>query len=248
MIDLVREAGVEVGNWIRSDNPAYCYKWSFAQPGKVVVLNLWAENMRQQNGVWTQRHNLRRLGEKETGVRKTRAREMDRDARYAYDNSLPVRVIVLDKKKPSDARAAKRELDATPWAVTSYNQKTGDWIVVRGAKPVRFVDQYSAGDATAGMPEKRPVSGSAYVRDREVRDQALIRAGGKCDYCGEQGFEMANGNIYLETHHIVPLSEGGKDVVGNVAALCANHHRQAHHGKDRVEMRQGLLERISGKP
>jgi hypothetical protein len=36
--------------------------------------------------------------------------------------------------------------------------------------------------------------------------QALIRAGGNCEYSGKQGFEMANGNIYLETHHIVPLS------------------------------------------
>jgi 5-methylcytosine-specific restriction protein A len=171
---------------------------------------------------------------------------MDRDAQYAYENSLAVRVIVLDKKEPSDERAAKRELDDIPWAVTSYNRKTGAWIVVRNAKPVRFVDQYSAEEeAAGGESEKRLVLGSAYVRDREVRDQALTRAGGNCEYCGKQGFEMANGNIYLETHHVVPLSEGGKDVVSNVAALCANHHRQAHHGKSRNEMRRGLLKGIS---
>jgi 5-methylcytosine-specific restriction protein A len=77
-----------------------------------------------------------------------------------------------------------------------------------------------------------------------VRDKALLRAGGNCEYCGEQGFQMADGNIYLETHHIVPLSEGGKDFVTNVSALCANHHRQAHHGKNAVEMRRALLKRI----
>jgi 5-methylcytosine-specific restriction enzyme A len=128
--------------------------------------------------------------------------------------------------------------------VIKYDQKTGEWTVVREARPVRFVNQYSIDDDAAD-PERRTVMGSAFVRDREIRDEALARAAGFCEYCREPGFEMANGNIYLETHHIVPLSEGGKDVVGNVVAICANHHRQAHHGKARMEMRAELLRCVS---
>ena len=47
--------------------------------------------------------------------------------------------------------------------------------------------------------------------------------------------------IYLETHHIVPLSEDGSDIVQNVAALCANHHREAHHGAARANIKASLL-------
>jgi 5-methylcytosine-specific restriction protein A len=59
------------------------------------------------------------------------------------------------------------------------------------------------------------------------------------------GFLMADGGIYLETHHVIPLSEGGPDIDSNVAALCPNHHREAHFGKMRNEMRQELLQRLA---
>jgi len=247
IIDCVREASVDISDWERSDNPSHCYAWSFFQPGKVVVFNLWIENMLSENDKWMQRHNLRKRADKETGPRKARARRMDRDARDAYENGLPVKVILLDRKRPTDERAAKRSLDTADWAVTNYNQRTGEWTVVRGATPVRFVDQYSVAEGGGDEPKRRDVSGSTFVREREIRDQALSRAGGNCEYCGERGFEMANGNIYLETHHIVPLFEGGKDVVANVAALCANDHRKAHHSKMWDEMRVRLLKCISGK-
>lgn len=57
---------------------------------------------------------------------------------------------------------------------------------------------------------------------------------------------MADGKIYLETHHIVPLSEDGLDTEKNVAALCPNHHREAHHGVIKTEMRKKLLNLIAG--
>jgi predicted HNH restriction endonuclease len=53
---------------------------------------------------------------------------------------------------------------------------------------------------------------------------------------------MPNGQVFLETHHIIPLSEGGGDVITNVAALCPNHHREAHHGSQAELIRAHLLE------
>jgi 5-methylcytosine-specific restriction protein A len=48
---------------------------------------------------------------------------------------------------------------------------------------------------------------------------------------------MPDGKVFLETHHVIPLSEGGGDTEGNVVALCPNHHREAHHGANRDRMR-----------
>jgi 5-methylcytosine-specific restriction protein A len=52
---------------------------------------------------------------------------------------------------------------------------------------------------------------------------------------------MTDGRIYLETHHVVPLSEKGVDHEWNVVALCPNDHREAHHGERRDAIRTRLL-------
>ena len=56
---------------------------------------------------------------------------------------------------------------------------------------------------------------------------------------------MCDGGVYLETHHVIPLSEGGSDTQRNVAALCANHHREAHHGARAPEIRDFLLKKLA---
>ena len=55
---------------------------------------------------------------------------------------------------------------------------------------------------------------------------------------------MQGGKVFLETHHIVPLGEKGKDVIENVAAICPNHHREAHHGAARKTIQRELLKRV----
>lgn len=56
---------------------------------------------------------------------------------------------------------------------------------------------------------------------------------------------MEYGSIYVETHHIIPLSEDGLDSEGNVVAICPNHHREAHHGQQKADMRQLLIQRVA---
>ncbi|WP_170319512.1 HNH endonuclease signature motif containing protein [Polyangium spumosum] len=56
---------------------------------------------------------------------------------------------------------------------------------------------------------------------------------------------MADGRVFLETHHVIPLAAGGPDTIANVVALCPNHHREAHHGAKRQEMSDKLLARLS---
>ncbi len=55
---------------------------------------------------------------------------------------------------------------------------------------------------------------------------------------------MIDGRVYLETHHIIPLSEGGEDSELNVAAICPNHHQEAHHGANKSELQQSLLRKL----
>jgi hypothetical protein len=48
-----------------------------------------------------------------------------------------------------------------------------------------------------------------------------------CDFT----FKKKNGENYNEVHHIVPLSNKGKDAEINTLVLCANCHRQLHYAK-----------------
>ncbi|MCF8140349.1 MAG: HNH endonuclease [Cyanobium usitatum Tobar12.5m-G36] len=84
---------------------------------------------------------------------------------------------------------------------------------------------------SALVPERLRVEGFAYKRNRMVRDHVVNRANGRCEYCGEKGFLMANGKRYIETHHIMGLGDNGPDTLANVIGLCPEHHREAHFGE-----------------
>ena len=58
-------------------------------------------------------------------------------------------------------------------------------------------------------------------------------AAGKCDLCaGSAPFLSIDGQPYLESHHVKWLSQGGRDALDNVVALCPNCHRKMHVRKD----------------
>lgn len=252
VMDLVAEAGLDVSDWgnykrgpeYAASNPKYCYEWAFVEQGKRVLLCLWFDHMREEDGTIRQRHNFRRFAmELERGTGKStwakRARALDKAVQDAAREKLPVRVIVCEgdirdvEDEDSEAsRVHRRMLDPVQWAVTDYDWMTGEVVLTRGASPVPYADQFSLADEQHA-PERVAKSGTAFVRDPAVRAHALARAKGHCELCGEQGFLMKDGRIYLETHHIVALSEGGSDHISNVVALCANDHRKAHYGIER---------------
>jgi 5-methylcytosine-specific restriction protein A len=93
-------------------------------------------------------------------------------------------------------------------------------------------------------PDRVTRSVNGYRRDDSVRRFVISRAGGRCEYCGEFGFEMANGRRYLEAHHVIALEHKGPDTVGNVIALCARHHREAHFGRDAEALEATFAERL----
>ena len=220
------------------------------------MLNLWYALMEERDGAIVQNFNMREVARQFGEIPgKTvwgkRALKMDLAIKEAVRDNLPIRVVVLegmrrgvDQPKTKASQVEKRLLDPVAWAVTSYDWSTGQCTVTRGAQPDHFADQFSIPQESEEQVEQRAVSGHAFVRSADVRTRVLQRAEGKCEWCAQTGFIMADGRVYLETHHVIPLAESGSDTEGNVAALCPNHHREAHHGANRSEMRKTLLERI----
>jgi 5-methylcytosine-specific restriction enzyme A len=96
----------------------------------------------------------------------------------------------------------------------------------------------------SAAPERVSGTTSVFIRDSKVREAVLARAKGKCEYCGQQGFQMMNGTRYLEAHHIIGLAHQGPDTVDNVIALCANHHREAHFGKGAQDLEVALRRKL----
>jgi len=264
VMELVREAGLDVADWANFDggqaraatNPRYCYEWAFIEPRRMAVLNLWHADLVEENGqVTTVADPLRRARrieeEGERGPVVARALRMNRIIEDAKREGLPLRVIVLAGERrghelpaTEKSKVTGRALDPEHWRITHQDSTTGDWYLTRGGAPERFTDQFTDADGKGRPVEVRTRTGRVYVRDRSVRERALRRARGFCEWCRSPGFIAVSGEIYLETHHIDPLFEEGPDDLSNVIALCPNDHRRAHWGSDRVTLRAAMRARV----
>lgn len=148
-----------------------------------------------------------------------------------------------------DIEAIEQSLDSLTmlgnmkaWAYVREN--VPNQLLFYGDEPQEIPTVGSAyDDIGSDTPAQVTTSGTRHVRDPYVRRQVEIRAKGKCELCGENGFLRPDGTSYLETHHIIALSNGGPDRVTNVIAVCANHHREAHFGakKGNLEQRMALV-------
>jgi 5-methylcytosine-specific restriction protein A len=86
-------------------------------------------------------------------------------------------------------------------------------------------------------PGERIVATKTYERNQYVSEYAKRRAGGVCQLCDQRApFVDKNGEPYLETHHIVWLSQGGDDSIENTVALCPNCHRKMHIVNDKADV------------
>lgn len=257
IIQLVEEAGIDVSDWANfkggaeraSMNPKYCYEWSFEErQNNIFVLNLWFDNCKSVDGIVTQQLNMRREAEEFKGIQKRRAFNMDFSLQNAARLNAPIRVIMCDEnpklKKPgAKSTADRRFLDPINWYIKEYGAD-GHCVLQRGEVVPIYIDQFSLRELELIPPDKQETITTVYPRSKAVRDQVLLRAQGSCEYCGEVGFKTNAGSLYLESHHITPLSEEGIDHISNVIALCPNHHREAHFSKNASELRGLFLRKI----
>jgi predicted HNH restriction endonuclease len=49
-------------------------------------------------------------------------------------------------------------------------------------------------------------------------------------------FENNAGEWFVEVHHLIPLAQGGQDVLQNTVAVCPTHHRYLHVGRGRCDL------------
>lgn len=149
---------------------------------------------------------------------------MDEALGLAHREGLAIRVILnagnrRDRDDPESkaSQVTLRELDPEPWTLTSYDSATGAHVLARGMARPSFIDKFTLPALIEADEVRRcEQAGLVYVRDPRVRSAALSRAAGCCEYCGVLGFMRADGAIYVETHHVIPLHEGGPDTVANI--------------------------------
>jgi predicted HNH restriction endonuclease len=93
-------------------------------------------------------------------------------------------------------------------------------------------------EARPARPIAEATSTRTYDRSAVVVAIAKLRARNRCEVpgCNHPTFVDEDGIPYSEVHHIEPLSEGGEDVLENVACLCPAHHREVHVGRRAPEL------------
>lgn len=115
-------------------------------------------------------------------------------------------------------------------------------------EPVQFaIDDLASVPAGSETVDRAVRARSDFRRDQAVREYVLRLADGRCEYCGKAGFQMPNGQRYLEAHHIIALADSGQDKVENVIALCAEHHREAHFGVNAEELESAFQQCIASR-
>ncbi len=270
--DLVHQAGIDVTDWANykkpeapAANPKYCYEWAFTQEAdQLVILNLWFKDIKADAKRVFCRFNIRALANeieraaddrwsnKSTKpVWAKRARKMDSAIQLAVRKKWPIRVVVCEgeignlKSNDDESKVQFRKLDDQSWTVTSYDIEDGETEITRGVATAAVVDQFDAPQLLERPVQSKTVQGKVFSRDPGVRKAVLDRSRGHCEYCGEKGFVTISGQIYLETHHIIPLSEDGADSTSNVIALCANDHKKAHFSNKREEMGGEMQSKIA---
>jgi 5-methylcytosine-specific restriction enzyme A len=116
--------------------------------------------------------------------------------------SVPIGEPILRKKQQQREREAKKLSDSELQMRAKYSKKG------------------------AGT---RQVSTNTYERNVYVAELARRRANGHCQLCENPApFKGIKGEPFLESHHIIWLSQGGEDSIENTVALCPNCHRKMH--------------------
>jgi len=131
VIDLVREAGLDVSDWSSfaggrrrpAMNPKYCYEWAFMQPDKPVLINLWYADMEERNGVITWTKTPREwfaAARYPSHPGRLRSERLDKALQEAARAGLPVRVIIIDGKHTNSpvATGPTRGPQPTSWSGT----------------------------------------------------------------------------------------------------------------------------------
>jgi len=210
----------------------------------MIVLNIWFENMSIEDGVITQRLNMKGVAAHEVGIRRVRATRFDDAVRMGFETGSNPRVIILDRAKKGEGSANARLLDGSPWTIATYDCESGAFELVRG---IANVVGSSLHDVELGEFEEGEARMRFTIhrrREAKLREGKLAQNKQKNDgriLCEVPGcgfdFELKYGELgkgYAQVHHLVPLSSldhsGTGNTLDDVAVVCANCHVMIHRG------------------
>lgn len=159
-------------------------------------------------------------------------------------------------QKPPPPRDRNIQRQSTP--LTRSSNSTRELIRLpsvdtggNATKPLPTPEEDEAALATpqsigSQTPSSRITTSRVFQRAQSVRETVLRQAAGICDCCKNSApFRCPDNSPYLEVHHVIPLSEGGPDTIENTVALCANCHRELHHGREREVLVSRLYESVT---
>ena len=73
---------------------------------------------------------------------------------------------------------------------------------------------------------------------QKIRNQLLINAQHQCTYQSPDG-RRCEEKLWLELHHLKPISQGGGNEIENLKFLCFSHHKYLHRQQNRGDRKSG---------
>lgn len=223
-------------------NPNYCYDWAFGSRSEVIVLCVWYESIEQDGSDVVFKANLRKLDEDLSAVaasgsrsaqdrdrarqQATRARAFDNLVKLAFDSLLPVRLILNEGERASEeelgsvsSEVKARELDPELWFVHRYDNRTGQFLMVRSRKPGGDLDGVDTSDHADASEDERQLAAIKVRRGQADFRERLLRAWKS--QCVVTRSRVAG---LLEAAHIKPHADGADYRTANGLLLRADIH------------------------
>jgi len=94
------------------------------------------------------------------------------------------------------------------------------------------------------MARKDRIESGVFRRDPLLTELLKEYFDFKCIFCSSS-IERDEGNPYIESHHIIHLSDSGLDTADNIAIVCPNCHKTFHFGKK--SQKEKLMEMFKAK-
>ncbi len=163
------------------------------------------------------------------------------------DGSQSIRTVALKQRfeelwPPSESSPEQPTLPDEPSVRDALDAEVGRLEKVLREKTLAELMILYSGQAKKTHARRRPTRTHAFDRNALVVLITKRRASFKCEVvdCPVPSFIAGDNKPYVETHHLVPLAEGGDDRIENTACLCAVHHREVHCGKNRAALTSAL--------
>lgn len=166
-----------------------------------------------------------------------------------YLKSLLKRPVCLERLKASNIHSDKHLMNGFQASTMPLNSETFTYIINVVGKISSTSFEFNSFDITNysriaeleraysnAVPEVRQRI-SKYIERGVIAQKFKLKTYFKCQICDSlklnpYSFKKRNGEYYVETHHVIPVSELKSGVLSanNLITVCANHHRQLHYG------------------